>query len=304
MREMILGKLISVLQRKGFAVTSFIHSNICFDLIAKSPTLTLIIKVYSNIDAIRAGQGRELKKVADIFNATALIVGGKTKAFSLNDGIIYERYDIPVLTINSLKELLEEKIPAVRYFKGRNIVELDGNKLREHRKRLGLTLEELAEKLGLTAESIHRYEKGASTSLGTAERLEEILKTDLVKGINLFEERGKEGKVYDEEFNDRILEKVHDLGLKLAVFEHAPFKAYSKPKESLLIQKGKKRPEIERKALQLKKTKSIFDSDSLIIAEKYRYKSAGEIPVIKEEELDSLSRYRDLRKLIKEREKK
>lgn len=304
MREMLLQKLILLLHKKGFTVSTFIHSNICFDLIARNRPITLLIKVYSNIDAIRPEQGSELKKLGDVLNAIPVIIGEKTKVFYLKDNTVYERYDIPVLTLGSFRQLLDKKIPTVRYFKGRDIVEIDSCKLREQRKKLGLTLEEIAEKLGSSIESIHRYEKGASTSLRTAERLEKILNTDIIKEIDLFDKERGTGKIYDEELHDSALEKVRELGLKLAVFEHAPFKAYSHPKESLLIQKGERKQEIRRKALELKKTRTVFDSDSMIIAKGYKYKSVEDIPVIEEQELDSLSKYKELVRIIREREKR
>lgn len=303
MRETILLRTIALLKEHGFAVESFLHSNACFDLVAKRPDLTLVLKVFNNIDALREEHAAELRKIAVLFNAAVLVIGEKSKAFALRKGVLYERQGIAVMSLECLKELLEEHFPSVRYFKGKSIVELDSKKLRQKRKELGLTLQQLAGKIGSTVESVHRYEKGASASLATAEKLEDALSASLVQKINLFEEELPEEKhLFEDFFEDSALGKVHDLGVKLAVFKHSPFKAYGKPSKSLLIGKVLVKHDFERKAVELAKTKKAFQGTPLIISRELKYSRVAKIPVVAEEELDSLSKFKDLMKLIRERE--
>lgn len=307
MRETTLLKAIALLKEKGFSVESFLHSNTCFDLVAKRSGMMLVVKVFNNIDALREEHAEELRKISGLFNATVIIIGEKSKAFSLNNGVLYERYGLTALNLRSFNDLLNEKFPSVKYFKGKSIVELDNEKLREKRKELGLTLQELALRAGSTVESVHRYEKGASASLETAERLEDVLSTNLVKKIDLFveEKPAKETQkgLYSEDIEDRALGKVHDLGVKIAVFKHAPFKAFSHGSEDLVIGKGAQRIDIEKTAVTLGKTKNAFESKPLIITKKVTYRSVGHVPIVGEEELDTLSKFKDLMQIIREREK-
>ncbi len=306
MREALLLKTTALLKENGFAVESFVRSNACFDLVAKRLDMTLVLKVFNNIDALREEHAAELRKIAAVFNATVLIIGEKSKAFSLKKGVLYERLGLTALSLSSLKGLLDEHFPSVKYFKGKSIVELDAGKLREKRKEMGLTLKELARKIDSTIESVHRYEKGASTSLNTAEKLENVLNANLVKKINLFEEqkleREKEKQLFAENFEDHALEKVHDLGVKVAVFKHAPFKAVAHPGDSLVIGKATARKGIEKKAADLAKAKEAFEGKPLIISQEFRYRHVADIPIVAEEELESLSKFKDLMKLIQERE--
>lgn len=306
MREILLLKTSALLKEHGFAVESFAHSNACFDLVAKRPDMTLVLKVFNNIDALREEHATELRKIAAVFNATVLIIGEKSKVFSLKKGILYERLSLTALNLQSLSGLLDEHFPSVKYFKGKSIVELDAGKLREKRKELGLTLQQLASKIDSTVESVHRYEKGASTSLNTAEKLEDVLNASLVKKINLFEEqkleREKEKELFEENFEDSALEKVHDLGVKVAVFKHAPFKAVAHPSDSLVIGKVTTRQGITKKAEELAKTKEAFKGKPIIISHEFKYRHVADIPIVAEEELDSLNKFKDLMKLIKERE--
>lgn len=305
MRETILLNTSSMLKEHGFAIESFVHSNTCFDLVAKRPDMTLVLKAFNNIDALREQHAAELRKIAALFNATVLVIGEKSKAFTLKKGVLYERLGLTALSLGSLKELLDEHFPSVRYFKGKNIVELDHEKLKERRKQLGLTLQQVADNIQSTVESIHRYEKGATASLNTAEKLEDVLSTNLVKKINLFEEQKKkenDERFFEENFEDDALEKVHDLGVKVAVFKHSPFKAFARPKDSLIIGKAKVKQDLERKAVELTKTKHAFQGTPLIISRELKYKHVSEIPIVAEEELDTLSKFKDLMKIVKERE--
>ena len=96
MRETILIKAGAMLKEHGFSVENFAHSNTCFDLVAKRPDITLVLKVFNNIDALRDEHALELRKISALFNATVLIIGEKSKAFSLKKGVLYERLGLTV----------------------------------------------------------------------------------------------------------------------------------------------------------------------------------------------------------------
>ena len=302
MREFILAKARSFLEADGFSVTSFFAGHSCFDLAARKAGLTLLVKVFDNVDALREEHALELKKLVQLFNATAIVLGAKTKAFTLKHGVIYERYGLPTLSLDSFKDLLGEKLPSIKSFKGREIVELNADKLKKKRKELGLTLGELANKIDSTTESIHRYEKGHSASLQVAQKLEDALGTKLVKQIDLFEATLPQSEVFDEVIPDKSLEKVHDLGIRLALFSHAPFRAGSGPGKNLLISKGTSRGEVKRRAIELRKTSTAFDSKGMVIASRSSVRSFEHIPIIEEQELTTMSKFNDLMRLLRERE--
>jgi len=197
----------------------------------------------------------------------------------------------------------------MKFFKGKTIVELEKDKLKEKRNELDLTLEELASKTGITKESLYRLEHGFNTSLETAKKLEKLLKADLIIEKNLLEDfikirdEKEKKEVFNEKFDDSSLEKIHSLGLDLIEFRHAPFKAFGIKKEFLLIDTGKEKTEIKKKALMLEKTKAVFDSHSLIITKKFNLEKISSTPVIEEQELDSYSKAKELMQEIKKREK-
>ena len=166
---------------------------------------------------------------------------------------------------------------------------------------MGISVRELAERIGSTVESVYRYEHGAKASLLAAEEIEHALDSDVIKSIDLFEAEEKEFTA--EEPEDESLLKIQSLGSKIVTFRKAPFGAISASDEKILIEKGSSKSEIKRKALELEKTRAPFESFPVVLAKKSSDKAVGRTAVVEEEELSSLSRFKELVELIQEREK-
>ena len=301
-RNEIAQSAVAALRMARFSVTTFLDSNTCFDIIARNQTGTLLIKVYENIDSVRKEQADELFKLGQVLNASCTILGAKTKVFGMQDGTVYFRYGIPAITLETFEKALRNESPNSRYFKGKYIVDMDSNALRRKRDEMKLSLQELAQKVGVASETLYRFEHGASTTEDTAKRIGHELKGDFTKKFEVFG-HGTERKKIDEVPDERLLEKVRELGVKMALFEHAPFNAFGEVERGLLISTGKGNADIPKKAGELSKTSKVIGSDSLIITKEYKRKSVGGILVLEESDLETISKVKDLRKLIEEREK-
>ena len=304
MREITIRKTATFLREHGFAVSLFIDINSCFDIVAKSPVITLAIKVFDNIDAMRPEHAAELKKIEQMLNAKALIIGEKTKEFGLKDGIVYERYSLPALTIASFRDMLNEKIPFVKYYKGKNIVDINSELLKRKRVESGLSLSEMAGQLQIAKETLHKFEHGQRTTLETAERIEKLLKCGIIKKPEIFESPNLQPEqLFEENIEDDALAKIHDLGLKLAIFRHTPFEAVGNPSEPLMIGTGTTKQSLEKKSLELEKAKNVLKGQSMLLAKQSKLKSLHNIAIIEEEELSTMHKVKDLLKTIRERGK-
>lgn len=299
MRELLQEKVVEALEKKGFLVQTFFDSNSCFDLIAKKQKVSFLVKVFSNVDSFRRDHAIELRKLSEIFHSIPLIVGENSKAFDLEDGVLYERHSCSVMNLNSFVHFLQGEMPSKKYFKGKTLVELDEEKMHSQRIKKGLTLSELAEKTHLTAETLHRFEKGQSTSFESGKKLEKILGVPLLKQFSI--ESIAPEKVEDRELTDSVLEKIEELGARLSLFEHAIFDAVS-PEKELLISKAGKGKDIDRKAFFLNKSREVFPSSSMVVAKSSPKAMSFNTPIIEESELESLKRFSDLMKLLKEKQ--
>ncbi len=305
MRETLLLRAISILKEKGFEVSTFLNVNSCFDIGAKRGNILLLVKVLGNIDAFREAQAEELEKIASLFRANPFIVGEKTKAFQLEKGFFYERQGINAVEIETFREVLENRFPSVKYFKGKKIVELDGEKIRKRRKEMGITVSQLAEIAKTTPETVHRHEKSKSATLETAEKLESILGIGVMKRVNLFRRQWvDEKKIFAEQQDDETFEHLTDLGLKLAVFRHAPFRVFSeKGTSEFLINRALDENAVKKNAIQLAKSKKVFSSTPFILAKQPKKKVVSKIPIISETEMESTEKFDDLLRMIRQREK-
>lgn len=302
LREKLYEEVILALAQRGFDTKSFVDMNSCFDVIARKQGLVLILKVLTNIDALRPEHAQELHKLAHAFNASPLIIGERSKAQELQASVLYERYDLPVLSLQGFALLLDQHLPMEKSFKGKSVAVLDAQKLREERESLEMTLKELSEKAHISLESLHRYEKGAPASMEVAEKLEKILHTKIIQGINVFELPEVPQKLEDKveiPYNS-ALEQLHELGLKLSVFAHAPLTAAGKEKP-LLISQSENDSTLKRKAFLLSKTQSIVHQPGMIITKKSKHLHVENIPVMHEEELSTFSSVEDIMKALREK---
>ena len=300
MREKIYEEVVQALLLRGFDVKSFVDANSCFDLIARKQGLILILKVLSNIDALRPEHAQELHKLGHAFQASALVVGERSRVQELLPSVLYERYDLPVLSLHGFVALLDQQLPMEKSFKGKSVALLDAEKLREEREAREMTLKELSEKASVSLESLHRYEKGAPTSMEVAEKLERILHTKLIQGINVFQMPEIPKKTEEQIPYNSALEQLHELGLKLSVFAHAPLTAAGSEKP-LLISQTANDSTLKRKAFLLSKTQAIIHHPSMIITKKSKRLQVGNIPVMHEDELSTFSSIEEMMKMLKER---
>ena len=72
----------------------------------------------------------------------------------------------------------------------------------------------------------------------------------------------------------------------------------------MIIAKGANKQEIKKKAIELRQAMHVFSSGPVILAKEFHAKTIAQVPVIEEQELESMSRFNDLKELIRERARK
>src|SRR2546426_82372 len=103
--------------RRGLAKTGFFLSRphgergLCFDFVARRDDTLLIVKVLQNVDALSKDTAHELLEVARILEGSPLVVGERSGTGSLEDGVIYTRFGVSILSRRTLGEFLEDPAP-------------------------------------------------------------------------------------------------------------------------------------------------------------------------------------------------
>ena len=235
-REDLVNTARAIFAKAGFDVSSSIgQRSICFNFAARRNDRLLIIKVLGNIDAFSRANADDLKTIAEALGANPLLIGESTGTGPLEDGIVYTRFKIPIISPQTLAEhLLEEVPPYIFAAPGGLYVKLDGDRLADIRAERGLSLGSLADVAGVSRRTIQLYETGMGAMIDAALRLEEFLDTQIVEPIDPFKYGEKER---NEEKNTRLdrplaagtsLDRLVTIGYAVTPIVKGPFDAVSR----------------------------------------------------------------------------
>ena len=295
-RTALTGRLVNSLLKKEFEV--FLTRG-CFDIAAKRENL-LLIKSLINIDGFNSQQARSLRTVSYFLAACPFVVSMRNNRGSLADGMIYSRFDVPVVTPRLFENILEEDAYNTKSAKGRHTAEVDTDALRSKRYELKFTLEELADIIGISKKALYEIEnKRTSPTERTAKKLERILK---IKLCSIYKPQPAE-PTYAKPANKLqkiVSTELSRIGMKNSPVQHAPFEIIGKEKFSVITGLSANTKKIRREASAVKKLSSIFSSSAFFVAKRSEEKSVSGVPVLLEQELPEIESVKELKKLIKE----
>jgi putative transcriptional regulator len=240
-------------------------------------------------------------------------VGQKTRRGELDSGVVYKRYGVTTITPTSLNEIIaEQKLPREFIQRGGRFVAIDGARLRECRETQNMTKEELASHIEVSTRAILAYEKDEmDLSADVAEQLEKVLETDLIIPIDVLSGSQQTKSLTQIRTPDDIpnLEKrvnqfFERLGMNVLWTDRAPFNLAAKEEGPPLIS-GVGSLEswgLQKRMKILKSVSTVTESNAVIIVEEGKVdETVSDLPVIRQLELDTIEKTRDLKDIIKER---
>ena len=132
-RSQLLHNIENLLTSQGFK-TSDIYDQGSFDIVARKNLQILLLKTFQNIDSINEQNAHEMKQLANIFLASPIIIGEKSRNGILEDGVVYERYEIPTISFETLKSMIVYgESPEILADRGGYFVKIDGNVIKQYR---------------------------------------------------------------------------------------------------------------------------------------------------------------------------
>ncbi len=310
MQAAILESVIRILNKAGYVFADLVDTKPrCFDIIARKNDIIFIIKVLYNVDSLKPEVAEELKKLSKLLDASPLVVGERFKQDFLERGVVYTRYGLPVINLATFYDFIIEGIPPYIYSApGGYYVKLDSEKIKEIRERLGISIGEMAKRLGVSRRTIKKYEEGTDTSLSTAAKIEEILGTYVIKEIDLTnfttecEVEECEGEIFEGKEGE-ILELLRVIGFSVYPVKHAPFDAVSKVEDREILTGVKQVREIERRARILGKISETIERKAAYITDKELKKRVNSVVFVLKEELQCVSSPKDFISLLNEKSK-
>ena len=274
-RNEILAEVVRTLAMAGFDVNGpEMVSNPMFDIIARRDSTLLLVKVLTNIDSMDDSRARLLKNIGRMLDATPLIIGVKTCSKKLEDGVVYTRYGVGIITPGTLYDYLIEGIPPLVFsLPGGYYVKIDGDMLREIRTKKGISLAALAEKIGVSVRTVQLYEQGMSPSVDVALSLEEVLGEGIAVPIDPFTPLYDENEDFEfdvsslSDFQRAIINKLADVGYQIIPVAKCPFDSVGKGTRTKLvsgIRSTTRKTELKRAATTISIISRVAESDGVI----------------------------------------
>ncbi|MEE9601056.1 MAG: transcriptional regulator [Thermoplasmata archaeon] len=309
-RELLMTEVREVLYRTGFYVSEKNWSRgLSFDLAARRDAELLLTKVLLNVDALSEACALELRSIGLSLSASTLLVGVKSSAGRLEEGVVYSRFGIPIASPETLKEYLEEGVPPFIFSApGGLYVKLDTDLLRRAREVFGLSLGQLAEVAHVSRRTIQMYLKGMSATVEVALRLEEFLREPLVQPLDPFSsqrdyEMSRGGSPGLHGFKAQIMRLLRELGYEVFLTQKSPFDAITKDQEVLFLAgMGRSEKDLDRKAEVVFNLSKVVERDPVMFVEGRRARNIlSGIPIIDSRELGKLQGREEMVELVEER---
>lgn len=308
-RELLLDEVRDLLSRTGFFVSERHWSRgLSFDLAARRDAVLILAKILLNVDAFSEAAARELRWIAASLGAAPLLVGVKSSAGPLEEGVIYGRFDVPIASPETLREYLEEGVPPFIFSApGGLYVRLDAELLRRAREEDGLSLGQLAEVAHVSRRTIQMYTEGMSATVAAARRLEAFLREPLVLPLDPLamgeEGAGGEARARDAAgFKAQLMQLLRGLGYEVRLASRSPFDAITRDQQVLFLAgMGKHERDLSRRADAVANLSRVVERDPVMFVVRRARRILAGIPIIDSRELRKLRGREEMVELVEER---
>jgi putative transcriptional regulator len=289
---MLFQKIAQILENHNF---DWCTCRGCFDIAARKHEL-MLLKVLDNVDSFQESQATNMRILSDKLDAAVSLVGTHTRYERLRDNIVYDRFDVPTFTPNTLDAILEDSAPMLYRNKGGYFADVDPAALRKARAKSGMTQQQLAAAVGVTKKSIYEHESRAMPArYEVVKRIERLLKESIT--LQFEPEPFETSSALDASapFEQSISRQLRRIGFTTSFVGQSPFNVIAEERV-LIVSDAEQNPrQIERKAKQLESFSDISKKPMVVISEA---EPRTNLPAITTAELKNLSA-KSLRKLVK-----
>ena len=307
-REILLKEVHDLLQNSGFATSNpkdLVHAG--FDIVARKDSLILIIKITANASSINNDAVAGMSTLAQAVDGSSLIIALKAGSDSVENGVMYTRAGIPLISPQTFYDLVVEGVPPLVYAaSGGYYVNVDSEILRKARQG-GMSLGELAEMGGVSRRTIRMYEDGMSAKLEIAIKLEEKMGVELIVPADPLAPGPEKPSEVEESITEGLARdiflRLHEIGYSVKQANRCPFDAVTRDKQTILFTGiGQKDSDLARRARVISNLSKILDKHSVIFVDKRGSRvNLGGTPIIGCEELNKAQNKKKIMEMIEER---
>ncbi len=302
-RSRMLEVIVAILNKAGFTTSRTVQpgKNV-FDLISRRDEDLLLLKALTSSDGIDRPGSNELKVLGTTLSAAPVLIIPSSKNGQYQDGVLYLRYGITLITLGTFYQYLAEEVPPLVFFThGGHCVAINGDLMRFRRESLDLSLGAMAGIAGVSRKAIQMYEGGMGCDIDVAIRLERALGVALIRPLDPFRCSTSLQQIRDRldllDGNKReILEHLKALGMEVIPTISCPFDALARKESSLLLTSVGLGPDLSGRGKALSDISRVTGRESvLLIRGSPRKLNIEGTPVLGVKEL---KRYPDLEKVL------
>jgi putative transcriptional regulator len=310
-RDELIEKVRKILSRTGFLISDRMRlRSVSFDIAARRDDKVILIKVLLNVDSFGSEGSKELRLLATRLNASPMLIGLCSNIGKLEDGVVYSRAGVPIVSLKTFSDFMLEGIPPYVFSApGGLYVKIDGEALERARAKKDVSLGTLAEIAGVSRRAVQMYQDGMGTTIEVALRMEEFLGEPIIVAVNpfLYSKTVEKTLVSFNEFEtlERVIfKKLHELGFGVLPTIKCPFEALTKDQETIWITGvSKANKGLVKKAAMVSNFSNIVGKDGVIFAENVMRFNIEGTPIIRKKELKKMEDADDIIELIDERKK-
>ena len=285
----------------GYEHVSCMGSRSSFDIIAKNGKNTFLRKALANVEGLSRERAEELKSLSTILSAIPIVVSERMKNSLLADDVVYDRYGVYVTNLPTFTELLGEIKPKVHSRRGSYCVHINGQLLSDQRRLHGLTQEQLAKIIGVTKQSIYRYENGSTISLDIFDRLTKLFgdtfaEKDFKLSIQHSSHELKDGQNLTY-FKKLVKKEFEGLGFNTEI-TNAPFDLIAMERQRIFSVVSNDWRRLEQKIEKLDELRELLGGYIVCISDR---KVKTEINVLNPQELSEIESAKELFKLLSQK---
>ncbi len=307
-----------ILSNAGFYVSVLYSMRpIGFDLIARRDNSLLIIKVLTNINALSEEVANEIKLLSKLLKGHPLLIGERGGNTFLEKDVVYDRFGIQTISIDTLESYLLDGTPLKVYAApGGFYVNLDNEKLIRLRKKKNISIGTFARSVKVSRRTVRMYEEGMNARIEFAQRIEDLLNDTITIDIDLLNINQKQ-KIYEktkktiqnkpeEKYKDlqkEIFSILKQVGYEIIPMDRCPFDAVSKDKDKVLLTcVHKNDKQLIRRAQIVGSISKITEKHAVLFTEgKIKKYNIEGTPLIVKKELKKLRGPEEIIELIIER---
>ncbi|MFH1125824.1 MAG: helix-turn-helix domain-containing protein [Candidatus Altiarchaeota archaeon] len=297
MKPYLLRRVAELLESSGFLVSDCQGSRSCFDFLARKGRVLLVVKVLNNIEGLNGNTVHELKKVSSLVGGAPIVVGARLKSSKLIDGVLYERYGINALNLSTMEDFVSDFMPVVHSVRGNYCSKIDSGLLRRLRSRLDLTQEELAKELGVSKQSVYRYESTGRVVFDVMEKMmkifadERLLLHENLLSLN-FPEEDSYFSMHVPGMRKIVADRLERIGFSTSI-TNAPFDVVAREHETVYTVVSDDNRRLEHKISLVGEITGMVGGYGMCVTNRHVSSRRG-VAVLKPEELDGFESPKDL----------